>query len=354
MSAPLPDWSDAVHIGLIAPISLPVPPVGYGGTERIIHGLATGLLASGHTVTVFASGDSRAPGRLRSCVPQAGLPLGMSPAEIQAWERAHVDFSLRQSRGIDVFHDHTKVAGVMARDLTRLPMVTTAHNDLTPPRRDLYAQHQAHPFVALSRAHAARMEGLRVCGVVPNGIDVAEVPFEPIKGDYLLFLGRLDASKGADTAARLAAECDWRLIMAGPVHHARDFFTAKVQPWLNGTSRRYIGEIGGARKWALLAGARALLFPIRWPEPFGLVLIEALATGTPVLATDWGAVREVVADGVVGAVLPAHSGVHQLAEALPQLRRFRPEDCRAHVVRNFSIERMTERYLDVYQALLQE
>lgn len=342
-----------MHIGLIAPISLPVPPVGYGGTERIIHGLAAGLLAAGHDVTVFASGDSRAPGRLRSCIPQAVGSLGSTPAEAQAAENQHVNFALTQSRGIDLLHDHTKVAGVMARNLATAPMLTTAHNDLTPPRRTIYAQHPNHPFVALSQAHAARMQGLRVCGVVPNGIDVAEVPFEPVKGDYLLFLGRLDASKGADTAARLAAECDWRLVMAGPTHHAPEFFAAEVQPWLNGTSRRYIGEVGGARKWALLAGASALLFPIRWPEPFGLVLVEAMATGTPVLATDWGAVREVVADGLVGEVLPADASVAQLAEALPRLKRFRPDICRTHVIENFSIEGMTARYVELYRTLLQ-
>jgi glycosyltransferase involved in cell wall biosynthesis len=306
----------------------------------------------GHEVTVFASGDSRAPGKLRSIIPRALASSGIEAAQIQAAECQHVHFALASSEGFDILHDHTKTAGVLAGSRAPRPMLTTAHNDITPDRRHLYLQHPEHRFAALSRAHAARMEGLRVCGVVPNGVDVSEIPFEPNKGDYLLFLGRLDAAKGADRAARLAAECDWRLLMAGPTSHAPQFFASEVQPWLNGKSRRYIGEVDGPRKWALLGGARALLFPIRWPEPFGLVMVEALATGTPVLATDWGAVREVVAAGRVGEVASAEADTSELAEALARLKFIRPEACRTHVERYFSVERMTVDYMHLYQQLL--
>ncbi|MEB3330323.1 MAG: glycosyltransferase family 4 protein [Candidatus Sericytochromatia bacterium] len=343
-----------MRIGLIAPISLPVPPPGYGGTERVVGWLADGLVERGHEVELFATGDGVTRAKLRHQLATSLERQGASRAAIEAAEAAHAAWALADARGLELVHDHLKEAGVAAARHAPIPVVTTVHNAPSPARLACWRRHPEHPLVALSESHRQLLGGQRVVGVVPNGLDLEEWPLGRSRGDYLLFLGRLDAPKGADVAARLAAEADWPLIMAGRTSHAPRFFAEAVAPWLNGRRRRHIGEVGGATKRELLAGARALVFPIRWEEPFGLVMIEAMAAGTPVVATAWGAVPEVVAHGRTGWVVPREAGLAELAEGVERVRTCAPEACRDHVAQHFTVARMVAGYVAVYEALLAE
>jgi glycosyltransferase involved in cell wall biosynthesis len=340
-----------MRIALLAPVALPVPPEGYGGTELVIHMLAEGLVARGHEVTLFASGDSRSSARLRWRFPRALERLGLlDKLSYLPYEVAHVEWAFRQLDGFDLLHDHTKVNGTLAARFAELPTLTTIHNDFTAERRQVYGAFPEHPYVAISRAHAARMPELNYAGVVYNGLDLAQTAFRADKEDYLLFLGRLDRDKGADLAARIAEALDMPLVMAGRIApDQREFYEREVAPHLDGVKRRYVGEVTGAPKWALYAGARALLFPIQWAEPFGLVMIEAMAAGTPVVGCARGSVPEVVADGETGALVPPEADLPALVEATRRALALDPHACRARVARRFSADKMVEDYLAVYE-----
>jgi glycosyltransferase involved in cell wall biosynthesis len=343
-----------LRIALWAPVALPVPPSGYGGTELVISLLADGLVERGHHVTLYASGDSQTKAHRRTVHPCALTRLGLvDKAGYSRHETAHILFALSQAHEFDIIHDHTKTTGTLASRFCPTPCVTTIHNDFTPERRQVYGSFRDHAYVAISRAHAERMPELGFRAVVYNGLDMSKSIYRETKEDYLLFLGRLDADKGAHTAARLAEALDLPLIMAGRLAPAdRPFFEAQVAPHLDGIKRRYIGEVTGTPKGELYAGARALLFPIQWAEPFGLVMIEAMAAGTPVVATNYGSVQEVVADGVTGAIAASEADFEGLKMAVGRALTLRPTDCRARVATHFSKEKMVDDYLAVYDALL--
>lgn len=343
-----------MKIALVAPIALPVPPEGYGGTELVISMLAEGLVARGHEVTLFASGDSHTSGALRARMPHALEALYLQDkAAYMTQELLHVSCAFGAAAEFDLIHDHTKIAGTLMAHLIDTPCLTTVHNDFLGDRREVYGTFPDHAYVSISRAHAARMPELNFLGTVYNGLDLGPIVYRDRKEDYLLFLGRLDRDKGAHTAARIASELDWPLIMAGRLaDRDRPFFEAEVQPYLDGVKRRYIGEVTGKPKWELYAGARALLFPIQWPEPFGLVMIEAMAAGTPVVATRWGSVPEVVAHGETGMLVDSQDDFEGLVRATLATARIAPRACRAHVERRFSADKMVEDYLKLYEALV--
>ncbi|MDB5096556.1 MAG: glycosyl transferase, group 1 [Cyanobacteria bacterium RYN_339] len=332
-----------MRIGLIAPVALQVPPTGYGGTERVVSVLADGLVARGHEVTLFASGDSCTRARLHALYPHALTHL-TEKAAYQPYETAHVAEAMRLARHFDVLHDHTKVTGVLEARFCPTPVITTVHNDFTTERRMVYGAYPGHRYVAISQAHARRMPELNFVGTVYNGLDLGETVFRAEKDDYLLFLGRLDAAKGAGIAARLAAELDLPLIMAG--RKEPGYFDREIAPYMDGKRRRFIGEVSGRPKWELYAGARALIFPIQWEEPFGLVMIEALACGTPVLATRRGSVPEILTPET-GVIVP-DGDFAALAAGLEGVLRLDPRACRRRVEEHFSAARMVEAYEAVY------
>ncbi|HBN09943.1 MAG TPA: glycosyl transferase [Cyanobacteria bacterium UBA8530] len=339
-----------MRIALLAPVALAVPPMGYGGTEVIVHHLAEGLVARGQDVTLFATGDSRSTAKLSFLFRHGLLAEGFSRKnELFLLEAAHVSRALKKAGEFDVVHDHTKAMGTILSDFIETPCLTTVHNDFTLERKGIYQAHPDHAFVSISQAQARHCPSLRFLGTVYNGIDLEPIPFQAKKEDYLLFLGRISRDKGPDAAIRAAKETNSPLILAGMVED--EDYMKTLLPSIDGTRIRYVGEVGGRLKWRLLAGARALLFPIRWEEPFGLVLIEAMACGTPVISLDRGAAREVVAHGRTGLVLEKEG---ELAEAILRLGEFAPFDCRHWVAEHFSASRMVDRYLEVYKRALDE
>ncbi len=341
-----------MRIAILAPVSLPVPPQGYGGTELVVHQLAEGLVAAGHAVTLFASGDSASRADLRAILPRALTPLGFDTNALSLpFERAHVSWAFSQAADFDLIHDHTKALGVMLAPTSPVPVLTTVHNDFTPERRSLYLRHRDHAYVALSQAHARRCPELDFLGVVYNGLDLEQPLFRTEKEDYLLFLGRLCEAKGTHTAIAAAQALDMPLVLAGKVDPVdAEYVRTRVSPHVDGERIRYVGEVTGLRKWELLAGARCLLFPIAWPEPFGLVMIEAMACGTPVVATRWGSVPEVVAPGVSGWIADDFEG---LLEGIRHAPRIDPHACRRQVQERFGTAAMVAGYLALYERLLE-
>ena len=331
-----------LRIGLVAPPALAVPPIGYGGVEAVIHALAQALEAEGVAVEVASAG--RVEGSFR-----APVGLELSADEAHAADLIHVARSYAALASMDVIHDHTKAAGAALASFSRVPVLTTVHNDVNPVRLALYRASRGHPFVFLSRAQHARYPGVAAAGIVPNGIDLRQSPFRSRKEGYLLFLGRFSRVKGPHEAIAIARAAGMPLVLAGRVDPAdRAFFAEEIAPHLDGSSIRLAGEVGGNAKWDLISKARALIAPILWEEPFGLVFIEAMACGTPVLAYRGGAAPEIVVSGKTGFLARDRAGLVAACSRLPEISA---TACRRHVSDHFSARTMARAYRVLYERL---
>ncbi len=340
-----------LRIAVVAPPFVPVPPPRYGGTELVVDELARGLVARGHDVTLFGTGDSAPPCRLR-----AGIPRAVWPPDPRV-ERAHAAWAAATLAGeassFDLVHAHTPAFLATAELVPELPLVHTLH--LAPGDREA-ASYGKGPgrvqHVAISRRQRALFQALARCAVVPHGLDEARYR-TAAPAPYLAFLGRLSEVKGPDVAVRAARRAGLAIRVAGRPHVAdRAFFEARLGGLLAEPHVRWLGAVGHEAKVELLARATALLFPIRWEEPFGLVMIEAMLCGCPVLAFRGGAVDEVIEPGLTGFVAEDERHLAWLARhAAPRLDR---AAIRARAVARFSRDRMVDRYLAVYRRVLAE
>ena len=336
-----------MRIALIAPPWAPVPPALYGGIEQVVDLLAVGFRALGHEVTLFASGDSTCSVPLRWVLSKAeGDRIGHAVPELR-----HVMHAYEAVDDFDIVHDHTIVGPVYAQRFPDCTVVTTMHGALDDDLCDVYDRIALLvTIVAVSRSQAASAPSVDVVATIHHGINAAAFPYRPWKGPYCLFLGRMDADKGAHRAIEAARRAGRRLILAGKMRspHERAYFQAEIEPQLSDTIT-YLGEVDHSRKLELLASARCLLFPIRWPEPFGLVMLEAMACGTPVVAFREGAVPEVIAHGHTGFICADEA---DMAVAICAAADIDPATCRAAVEDYFSAERMVTEHLELYKKLL--
>ena len=331
-----------LRIALVSTPFVSVPPCGYGGTELVIAELAQALTARGVEVVVYATGDSNLPGiEVRSYFPTPQWPPDNDV------ERVHAAWCLRDiardPRGFDLVHLNSAVAVEMSR-LCETPMVCTVHHDYEQRSSAIYRAAPQVLLVAISHNQALR-ETAEISAVVHHGLSPERFVSLPDQG-YLLFLGRYARVKGAHTAVEAAAAAGLPLVMAGEIHEAR-YFHEQVAPLIREHGVIEVGQVGGARKQALIARARALIFPIEWEEPFGLVMIEAMLSGVPVLATARGSVSEVIEDGVTGSICTSTRELSisaRLAE-----RRFNRQRVQTHARRRWSAARMAAEYLQVYR-----
>jgi glycosyltransferase involved in cell wall biosynthesis len=324
-----------------------VPPTVYGGTEVVVDQLAQGLTRAGCEVTLFATGDSTCPVERRWCYPKA---LG-TLADVST-ERAHVALAYRELAGMDVIHDHTLTGPLWASEHgCGMPVVTTAHGEFTSEMRSHYAAVAAAgvSVVAISRSQRLTAPEVPVAAVIHHGIDPASFPFGRGTGGYVMFLGRMHPAKGAHRAIAVARAANRRIVLAAKMWEPaeRRYFTECVELLL-GPDAVFVGEVGGRHKLDLLANAAALLNPIRWPEPFGLVMIEALACGTPVLTFAEGAAPEIVEHGRSGFICDDEADMAAAIALVPSLDR---ADCRARVETAFSTDRMVRDHLTLYRHL---
>jgi glycosyltransferase involved in cell wall biosynthesis len=336
-----------MHIGLIGPPFIAVPPLRYGGTELFIANLACGLHARGHQVTVYANGDSRLPCAVKFLYERTDWPVRDSVrSELKNLD--HLSWAVQDAgRTTDVVHLND-VAGVPFTRFIDLPVVLTLHHPHEPALSEQYARYPEIQYVAIAD-WLARREPMPRLHVVHHGIPMSDYTCSAAKDDYVAFLGRIAPCKAPHLAIEAALRAGIRLKVAGeiqPVFQA--YWETQVQPLIDGRQIEYVGEADPAQKNALLSRARALLFPIQWEEPFGLVMIEAMACGTPVLAFAGGAVEEVVQNGVNGWIC---RDVDEMAERimgpLPT-----SATCRDSVARQFALDSMVDRYLSIYQQLV--
>jgi len=304
------------------------------------------MQAAGHEVLLFTTGDATCPVDRRWVFETAQAPrMGEAVAELR-----HLVHAYEALASCDVVHDHTVVGPAYAERLPALPVVTTNHGPFDRELLDVYRA-VAHrvPIIAISHAQAATARGLPLAGVIHHGIDVDRFPTGDGHGGYLLFLGRMTPDKGAEQAIAIARRAGIPLVLAAKMREPaeRRYFDERVRPLL-GPGVQFVGEVGGDDKCELLAGAVALLNPIQWDEPFGLVMIEALACGTPVLATCRGAAPEIVDSGVTGFLGPEDA----LVAAAGRLGDLDRAACRAAVAERFSTGRMVEEHLDLYSRIL--
>lgn len=325
-----------MRIAQLSTPHLPTPPAGFGASELIASLITEELVARGHDVTLFAHRDSTTSARF------VHFPQVEEVQRFDYRELAHVSRAMAQCGEFDVVHNHCLFAGPALSVLCHTPCLSTLH--YTHP---VLACFPEHPYVAVSHAQRDANRGLNVVAVVNNAIDIRLYQPAQAKKDYLLFLGRFHPNKGADLAIQVAERLGALLMIAAPTPHPdqRPYFDERIAPHL-GRQALYLGEVTGSRKADLLAEARCVLMPDRWEEPFGLVALEAAASGTPVVAMRRGALPELVIHGETGYLVDS---VEEMVEAVRAVDQIDPFRCRQHACSSFSVQRMVDGYLDLYQ-----
>jgi len=340
-------WNRRVKIGIVAPPWAPIPPDLYGGIEQAVDCLCRGLVATGHEVDLFSTGDSTCPVPNRWLLDKAeGNRIGFSVPEVR-----HVMAAYDTLTDCDIIHDHTIVGPILAENRPATPVVTTIHGPLNVELIDIYSRIAARvPLIGISNVQLRHHPELPVEGVIHHGVDVDDFPLGAGDGGYCLFLGRMVADKGPHRAIVAARRAGMKIVLAGKMREPweMEYFAADVEPLL-GDGAEYVGEVTLQEKLELLGGASATLFPIRWDEPFGLVMIESLACGTPVLAFGEGAAPEVVADGRTGYLCADEDA---MAEALLGIGAIDRAACRADVAERFSTGRMAHQHVELYERVL--
>jgi glycosyltransferase involved in cell wall biosynthesis len=341
-----------MRIAQISPLFEAVPPKLYGGTERVVYSLTEELVAMGHDVTLFASGDSITSATLAPMREQA-LRLDPSVKDWVATYYRMVEMIYRRKDEFDVLHFHIDYFPLSLFSRQRVPYLTTLHGRLDVREFvETYGTFPDAPFVSISDSQRRPIPQLNWVRTVLHGMPANLLTPQPAKQDYLAFLGRISPEKGVDKAIRIAGKAGIKLKIAAKVDNAdREYYDSQIRPLIQGNLNvEFIGEINDAQKPDFLSGAHALLFPIDWPEPFGLVMIESMACGTPVVAFNCGSVPEVMDDGVTGFVVTSE------AEAVAAVNKIHTLD-RARVRnvfdRRFTARRMAEDYVDVYRSLMQ-
>ncbi|HEY3013166.1 MAG TPA: glycosyltransferase family 4 protein [Gemmatimonadales bacterium] len=323
---------------------LPVPPRDYGGTELVVHELVDGLIERGHEVTLFATGDSHTRAELRALYPQSQWPPEMLT------DLSHVTWAMGQvTRDFDVVHAHSAVALALRRLVSSPPLVYTLHHARDEQLSAFYGHcHDAH-FVAISADQASREIPLPRCSVIHHGLDPARFTWSPRPADYVCFVGRLTEVKGPHTAIDISARAGVPIRIAGAIHPPDREFAKRELSWRFGLSYvSYLGSIGMKVKLPLLRDARALLAPIDWNEPFGLILIEAMLSGCPVVAFARGSVPELVEPGVTGFIVGSAEEMVELIRPGGGVERFDRERCWKRAVERFSRDRMVVEYERLY------
>jgi glycosyltransferase involved in cell wall biosynthesis len=325
-----------LRIAMLAPPWISVPSSGYGGVESVVSTLTEALVRSGHDVTLFC-----APGSVSRATVVPLLETS-HPDEIERamYEVDHVARAFDQIDGaaqadrFDVIHDHCGFTGLAFASRMETPLVHTLHGPFTADTAAFYSQHgHKGTLVGISRAQmASAPSGLQAVGPIPNPIDLGAWPLHERKGDYLLWIGRITPEKGPQRAIAAARAVDVPLVLAGVIQPGQqEFFDRELAPHIDGDRVRFVGEVGGSAKRALFAHARGLLMPIRWDEPFGMVIVEALACGTPVISFPEGATRELIVEGKTGFLVRDERA---MASAIGQLPRIAARDCRAWVAQH--------------------
>jgi glycosyltransferase involved in cell wall biosynthesis len=344
------DAFEALRIAVISPVWFPVPPQRYGGTEAVVSLLADGLADAGHDVTLFASGDSQTRAKLSFVYEEApSRRIGQTLPELR-----HCLDCYRRAEEFDVISDHAGLSSAVIGGLLETPVLHTVHGPMDGEGGEIYEQiaATAPPLRLISVSFSQRRPKpyLPWAANCPNALDLSLYPWRRRPGDYLLFLGRMSPDKGVHRAIAVAIEAGQPLKIAAKCREPEEmeYYREFVEPYLD-DQIQYVGEVAHGEKVELLQGARAMLFPIEWEEPFGLVMIESMACGTPVIATRRGSVPEVIEHGRTGIIVDDYP---EMVAALEDADALDPLDLRHAVEERFSPERMVDDYVRAFEAAL--
>ncbi|HZS11855.1 MAG TPA: glycosyltransferase family 4 protein [Nitrospirales bacterium] len=341
-----------MKIAQVAPLWESVPPKLYGGTERVVSYITEELVRQGHDVTLFASGDSITAARLESVAPQA-LRLNTGIFNRDAPQVLQLERAFGSARDFDVIHSHLDFMGFPLQRRISVPSVTTLHGRLDLPELvPIFREFMDCPVVSISNAQRTPLPWVNWAGVVHHGLPPHLYSFHAEPGKYLAFLGRISPEKRPDQAIEIAKRVGIPLKIAAKVDPAdRAYFEAAIEPLMHHPLIEYVGEITDAEKDDFIGNALALVCPYDWPEPFGIVFIEALACGTPILAYRRGSIPEIVEDGLTGYIT---ENVDEMAEAVERLGGINRARCRQSFDERFTAERMVRDYVRIYEELIAE
>ncbi|OCG74360.1 glycosyltransferase family 4 protein [Microbacterium sediminis] len=342
-----------LRIGMVAPPWFALPPAGYGGTEAVVAGLVDALVARGHEVVLVGAGTNGTRAQEFHAAYDAPPTARLGEPVPEAIAAAFARRALEEA-GVDIVHDNT-LCGPLLAGGRAAPTVVTMHGPVAGENGRYHELlGRSVSVVAISDAQRRANPRINWCGTVHNAIDVASFPLRERKDDLLLWIGRFSPDKAPHLAIDAARAAGRRIVLAGKLNERAEhaYFDAEVRPRL-GRDAEYVGEADAALKRELFAAARALVFPIQWEEPFGMVMVEAMACGTPVVATRRGSVPEVVAHGHTGVVVDPDAGPRELAAAIAAAEELDPRECRRHAEQRFDLAVMAEGYERVYRSLLE-
>lgn len=340
-----------MRIAQIAPIIERVPAKKYGGTERVVYELTEELVARGHDVTLFASGDSITSAKLVSVYPTALREANICSTANGAnmWSLYNIGLAYQMQDQFDIIHDHTHVLGLPTANLATTPVVTTLHDPVFPSYKPMFETFTKPSVITISKSQSASLQNANNIGTVYNGLTMDHYPFSDTHQGYLLFVGTFREEKGAHIAIQAARTLNMSLILAGKLDDWQlPYFNKHVKPYLS-DSIVYVGEVDEKQRNKLMSKALCFLHPISWLEPFGLTLIESMACGTPVVAFNKGSIPEVVADGKTGFVCKDFS---DLLEKITKVDTISRAGCRTYALTQFNRQRMTDGYLAIYRKIL--
>lgn len=334
-----------MKIAVLSPIAWRTPPRHYGPWEQMASNLTEGLVARGLDVTLFATADAVTNGRLASICPKGYEEDRELDAKVQ--ECMHISYLMEQADDFDIIHNHFDFLPLTYSRLIRTPIVTTIHGFSSPRIVPVYARYNdiCH-YVSIS--HADRSPLLRYSANIYNGVLTADFPFTATPEDYLLYYGRIHPHKGTFDAIQIALATGHRLIIAGIIQD-EGYYREKVAPFVDGQQILFAGAVGGAERSRLLGGAKALLHPIHFEEPFGLSVAEAMLCGTPVIAYPRGAMPELIRDGQTGFLA---NGLQAAINSVPHITHINRQVCHQHAKALFSQERMVDEYIRLYESIL--
>lgn len=337
-----------MRIAQVAPLWIPVPPATYGGTELIVSWLTEGLVKQGHKVTLFASGDSKTSAQL--------APIWQSSLWRARVQTPHAIFSLlyekllaRQNE-FDIIHDHCEFYTSPYSRFLKPPIVTTLHHPLTEETIILYKKFPNVHYTAISKHQKRSAPGINIVKTIYHGLPMEKYELNPYPKNYLLWLSKITPKKGLADAIKIAKITGENLIISGNIlKEYADYFDFRIQPLIDGKQIRFVGACDFKKKIELFKNAKALLFPIEWPEPFGLVVIEAMACGTPVIAYKRGSMQELIKDNETGFLV---NSAEEAVQAIKKIGNLNRENCRKHVEKNFNLKTMINRYQRLYRKIL--
>lgn len=341
-----------MKIAQVAPLWECVPPKAYGGTELVVYSLCEELTKQGHDVTLFACGGSQTSANLITCTDrplrEAGIANALYP------EMQEITQVLERADEFDIIHNHLGYQFLPFTTILNTPVVTTLHGAFILPTDIAFCnEYQEHNYISISDYQRKGAPDLNYTSTVYNGIDVERYPYQEVSESsepYFAFLGRISEEKGTHLSIEIAKATGMKLVIAGKIgDHDIEYYETKVKHLIDGEQIVYIGELGHVAKCELLKNAYATLHTVQWPEPFGLVMAESMACGTPVLALRDGSIPEVIKDGVTGFVA---DNIDELIAAIDDIDKIKRSDCRKHIEDNFTTQRMTNAYLEAYQSVI--